>query len=263
MKSLLMVLLVPMLLRASDPFIVFASDAAYTDAATIPLAKKYLTSQDYIGREAVTRTPKLQGIVPPAHEVEIFTSVDAIQQAAQKGCGAGGPRLLIYQLNDVAPPSGASSGDLLSNISRAAGIVKSAGCQLGLLSEGRLFSSGNCDGKLDSNLYAAIDWAAVSFLDITGNWLVGDACVGQSSIPNYVNLVNSIAVSVRARNPGIVLTAHLSFGSMKPGNMVAAAEGLNGVVDGFLLAYPLSPAHQHLYCTAANLEFLLQSLRPR
>ncbi len=134
---------------------------------------------------------------------------------------------------------------------------------MGLISEGSLFSSGACEGKLNSPLYQQVNWRNIAYLDVTGDWLLKDACGGQSSIPSYLALMRSIIETVRSQNPKIVITAHLSFGSVKPDVTVAALRDLSGIVDGFLIAYPVSPEHKHLYCTASNLEMVFSALRPR
>src|SRR5579862_6272868 len=101
MKGLLIALLaVPA--YAAGPFLIFASDAAYTDPATLGLAQKYLSSQDYLGSLAVAREPQLKGIVPLEHQVEVNTSVAGLQTTVRRGCNPPAAALLYYQLNDTA-----------------------------------------------------------------------------------------------------------------------------------------------------------------
>ena len=96
-------------------------------------------------------------------------------------------------------------------------------------------------GETRQHALSASGLEKISFLDATANWLLGDQGAGRSTVEDYKNYVQSVATYVRAENPKIRPTAHLSFGSMNPKLTVEAAQQLSGLVDGFLLAYPLSP----------------------
>jgi hypothetical protein len=82
-------------------------------------------------------------------------------------------------------------------------------------------------------------------------------------VQDYVGFVSSVANLVRSKNAKIAVTAHMSFRFTAPVTMIRAIQGLAGVVDSFLLAYPLNLANEHKYCTAANLETVLRAFRPR
>jgi hypothetical protein len=180
------------------------------------------------------------------------------------GCGAQSPGVLYYQWGDASINPASELADPAGSIARAAAIVNSSGChQMGLIPEGHFFSSQSCAVDSTGGLYQKIDWSTIGLLDVTGNWLLTDACAGKGTVQDYVSFVRSIVAYVRQRNPRIVITAHLSFGNLSPATMVQAVQELGGLVDGFLIAYPLSPMHEHLYSTAPNLELLLSSLRPR
>ncbi len=69
------------LAHAATPFLIFSGDAAYTDSATIPVAQKYLLPQDYLGYEAVVRTPQLRGIVEATHQVSIAATVEGLRRS--------------------------------------------------------------------------------------------------------------------------------------------------------------------------------------
>jgi hypothetical protein len=79
-KLLIALLIIPTAVYAAQPFLIFASDAAYSDPATLPLVQRYLSAQDYLGYRAVTSTPQLRGFVSPAHQVEISASLAGLEE---------------------------------------------------------------------------------------------------------------------------------------------------------------------------------------
>src|ERR1700733_11607972 len=124
MKNLLFaLLLVPSPVYAAKPFLIVASDAAASDPAILPLVQKYLTSQDYLGYNAVSRSPQLKSMVSPAHQVEIFPSLAGLEQSVQSGCNSQSPGVLYYQWGDASinPPS--ELADPAGSFARAAEIV--------------------------------------------------------------------------------------------------------------------------------------------
>jgi hypothetical protein len=162
LKSLLIVLLAaPAAIYAAGPFLIFSADAAFTDPATLPLAQKYLSSQDYLGhRAALTR--QLKGIVPAAHQVEILNGRASLQQTVQMGCGPQLPGVLYYMWGDPSVNPAAELADATASIARAAAIVKASGChQFGLLAERPFWGSSPCAANLAGNLYQNIDWGTV------------------------------------------------------------------------------------------------------
>jgi hypothetical protein len=106
-----------------------------------------------------------------------------------------------------------------------------------------------------------VNWAAIDRLDIQGEWLLSDECIGKTSVADYVKLVWAVAGYVRAKNPKIAIFAQISFRFTPPSTMIQAIQQMSGLVDGFLLAYPLNPANEHKYRTAQNLQSVLSSFR--
>lgn len=119
----------------------------------------------------------------------------------------------------------------------------------------------NCAVNLEASLYQSVDWRSIDFLDIGGGQLLADGCIGRSTVKDYVSFIRSMVLYVRGKNPKIIIDAHLSFGSIQPSKIAEAIQAVSGDVDGFLLAYPLAPDHQHKYSNVQNLETVLRSLR--
>jgi hypothetical protein len=79
-------------------------------------------------------------------------------------------------------------------------------------------------------------------------------------VSNYVDLTRTVAAHIRAANPKIIVAAHLSLRNTPPAVAAKAYSSLSGIVDGFLIAYPIYSEHK--YSTAPNLEAFLQAVRP-
>jgi hypothetical protein len=132
-----------------------------------------------------------------------------------------------------------------------------------LLPENDVFVLTGCAFHAEAGIYQTIDWRAIDFLDLGGGQLPADGCAGKSGVQDYVAFIRSMTAYVRGKNPKIIVEAHLSFGSISPASMIEAVREVGSTVDGFLLAYPIAPNHQHRYSSAQNLEAVLQSVRSR
>jgi hypothetical protein len=142
--------------------------------------------------------------------------------------------------------------------------MRTAGCgQVGLAPGPELFGyqPGACVYNLSTGVFRQVDWTTIDFLDIQGEGLLGEVCLGQNGMNEYVRAATAIAAYVRAGNPRIIVAAQLSFRFTAPTVMTGAVSALNSIVDGFLLSYPLNPALEHKYCSPRNLAALLQAVR--
>jgi hypothetical protein len=138
-----------------------------------------------------------------------------------------------------------------------------SGCYgFGFLPDAQFFGGTQCAYDPQKSLHTQIDWTTIDYLDIQGEGLLSDECIGVSGIKDYLKFAGAIATCVRSKNPRIVITAQLSFRNTPPPTMVEAVHELSGIVDGFLLSYPLNPAMEHKYCDAGNLSAFLSTLRP-
>jgi hypothetical protein len=157
--------------------------------------------------------------------------------------------------------------DPLGSIASAMQMIHAGGCdQAGILPYGQFWgaapmATATCQFNLGDSPYQQVNWAAIDRLDIQGEWLLSDECIGKTSVGDYVRLVSTVAGYVRAKNPKIAVFAQISFRFTPPSTMIQAIQQMSGLVDGFLLAYPLNPANEHKYCTAQNLESGLSAFR--
>ena len=246
---------------AAEPFLIFAADAAYTDPATLPVMAKYLASADYLGYRAVTERPELGGVVAAGHLVQISSSYGDIQQKVELGCGSTSPRIIFYQWGDPAYTSASEMADPWGSLTRAAATVHGSGCHLfGYLPEARFFGATHCGVNPGVSLYQQVDWTTIDYLDLTGGGLLNDDCAGKTGIADYVKLAKTVVSYVRGKNPKIIIAAHLSFRNTPPNTMAEAVRELSGIVDGFLLAYPLYSPQK--YSNASNLQAFLSAVRP-
>ena len=248
---------------AAQPFFTFAMESTALDPATIPVVARYFTSQDYLGRRAVTRNATLIDVVPISHQIQFSSDIQGIQQYVQRGCSPQTPGVFFYHFGEPGKTPANETADPVGSVARAAAVAHTGCNRFGLIPEGSFFGINACAATLANAPYQRVDWTAVDYVDITLGGLLRDDCMAHSSVANYVSLVKTIAATLRASNPKMVIAAHLSFRETPPEVMRQAVEGLTAVVDGFWLAYPMNSREEHRYCTAQNLETLLSAVRAR
>jgi hypothetical protein len=122
-------------------------------------------------------------------------------------------------------------------------------------------ATATCQFNQGTSPYQQVNWTAIVRLDIQGEWLLSDECIGKTSAADYVKLVSTVPGYVRAKNPKIAVFAQISFRFTPPSTMIQAMRQMSGLVDGFLLAYSLNPANERKYSAAQNLESVLSAFR--
>jgi hypothetical protein len=232
---------------------------AVADPNVYPVLDKYFRSEDFAGIRMLSADPHLGQILDRSHQVDLADSMARIEADLQLGCGAGSPGTILYQLTvgpgELAAAPGAIAG--------AAGKIRSSGCHLvGILPSAEFWGhTAGCQFKLAASPYRQVDWTAIDRLDIQGEGMLSDACIGTSSVQEYLQFVSTITAYVRGRNPRIAVYAQLSFRFTPAATMVRAIAAMSSVVDGFLLSYPLNPSLEHKYSTAQNLQAVLGAFR--
>jgi hypothetical protein len=235
---------------AAPLFVMFPQDAAYTDAAIVPVTTRYLSRADFVGYAAAHTVPALGQLVPPEHLTVLSPSLRAVQVYAVVSCSEA-PGVIVFA-PAVNPPVG--------SLASAIDAIKATGCrQAGFMPASTYFGVTHCGVNLESSPYQKEDWSKLDYLIIPGGGLLDDQCIGKTGVADYVNLAKTLAAYARERNPKVSVVAHLSFRNASPEVMVQAAKALTGIVDGFLLAYPVFSEHR--YCTAPNLQMFLSAIR--
>jgi hypothetical protein len=242
--------------QAATPSFIFG---AVADPNVYPVLDKYFRSTDFVAIRMIGADQHLSQLLDRAHQVDLADTIGRIQADLDLGCGAGSPGTIWYQ-PAIAPDDLASSPN---NIASAANRIHSSGCSLaGILPSAEFWgATGACQFNLAGSPYQQVDWTAIDRLDIQGEGMLSDSCIGKTGVADYLKLVTTIAGYVRGQNPKIAVYAQLSFRSTPPPTIVQAIEAMTGVVDGFLLAYPLNPNMEHKYSTAQNLEAVLAAFR--
>jgi hypothetical protein len=241
--------------QAAAPFVMFPVDAAYKDTGTIPLTAKYISSGDFVGIDAALAVPALQKLVPPDHLMVLAPRLQDVQARASASC-LEGPGLIVYQQG-----RGSEMANPIANLNTAAAAVKASGCRkFGFLPGGVFFGFTQCAVNLAASYYQQADWTKVDYLIISGGGLVNDFCAGKTGAADYAAAAKTIAAYAREKNPEIVIVGHLSFRNAPAANMAQAASALTGIVDGFLLGYPIYGEHH--YCDSADLQAFLSAIRP-
>ncbi len=239
----------------ATPFFLF--DAAPIDPGVFPVLERYFQNMDFVGARLLDADANLRQKTDRAHQVELANGLDMVQAVVNKGCGAGSPGTIWY----LSPPVGtAEAANPIGSIESAVRAIHASGChQAGVIPTAQFWGySAACYYDLAASPYQQVDWTQVDRLNIQGESFLKVGC--KTGVTDYQKLVATVASYVRAKNPNIVVLAHVTFRVTPPAMMIQAITAMAGSVDGFLLAYPLYS--EHLYCTAENLETVLKAFRP-
>jgi hypothetical protein len=244
------------LAQAATPSFIFD---AVADPQVYPVLDKYFRSSDFASVRMVKADQHLGQILDRDHQVDSAENVARIQEALSLGCGVGSPGTIMYQLES-------GRYDLASaprNIAGAVDQIRASGChQAGILPSAEFWGyTGACQFNLAGSPYQQVDWTTIDRLDIQGEGMLSDACIGKTGVADYVKFVSAIAGYVRGKNPKISVYAQLSFRGTPATTMIEAIHAMSTVVDGFLLSYPLNPNERHPYSTAQNLAAVLSAFR--
>lgn len=247
---------------ASSPFFMF-STANPRDSGVFPVLETYFQSIDYVSIGVATADPSLAQRVENAHQYQLPPRLSSVQTQTNNGCSTGRPGLIIYDIEHWSATPQSEQNDPTGSIAQGANIVHAAGCGLsyGTAPDGQFMGlpPASCTPDLSTSIYQGIDWTQVDFLNVQAQRILSDNCGGAQNMANYVSFVTTIANYVRGQNPNIMVSSQLSFRYTPPDTMVSAIQGLSGVADGFYLAYPDNSSIPCDYCSAANLQAVLQA----
>ncbi len=247
--------------HAADPFIIFGP---WQDPSLFPIVEKYLHPSDFITAQLAQRDPKLAQRFSREHLVVFAASLPEVHSWMKRGCGAGTPKHIIYQLDHTGRTPANEEANPPRSVAEATSTIRGDGChEAGTVPAGQYFGiqTASCTSDPAASIYRQVDWTGIQFVDIQGEWLLSDQCVGRSGIDDYVKFTSTVAAYVRSRNPRITVAAHSSLRFTPPATIVRAIQAMSGVVDGIVLSYPLNPATERKYCTPDNLIAVLSALR--
>jgi hypothetical protein len=140
-------------------------------------------------------------------------------------------------------------------------LVRAAGCSAyGIAPDGQFLGISPATGRydLDNSVHRRIDWEGIALFDIQAQRLLDRA-----GVDAYAEFVAAVGQEVRAASAQTKLVARLSFRSTCPEAMIAAADRLAGIVDGFYIAYPRNIGPICSYCSPDNLARMLAALPGR
>jgi hypothetical protein len=240
--------------RAATPSFLF--NAASIDPAVFPVVEKYFRNSDFIGVRVLAAYPRLRQKIDRAHQFELADGLASVQAEVDRGCGAESPGTIWY----LAPLAGTREfADPLGSIASAVRKIQASGChQVGMSPSAQFWGYTRvCEYNLATSPYHQVDWAPIDRLNIQGEGMLNPSC--KTGVADYLKLVTTVTSYVRAKNPKIMVFAHVSFRFTPPALLIQGIEAMAGVVDGFLLSYPLYG--EHVYCTAENMETVLKVFR--
>ena len=229
----------------------FLFDSTPADRAVFPVLEKYLQSSDFISDRDMYADPTLHQKIDASHQFELTKSLAWIKQEASGPCSRNSPAALWFQTLAGAPE--------VAEIAVAIRAIH-AGChQAAILPSAQFWGYTElCNYNLAKSSYQQVDWAQVDRVIIQGEGWLNPAC--RTGIADYQKFLAEITTYLRARNPRIAVYGHASFRYTPASLMIQGIQSLAGLVDGFLLSYPLFG--DHVYCTADNLETVLKAFRP-
>jgi hypothetical protein len=245
------------------PFFMFtAAKSSDPDerSAIADVLRRYVSSQDYLGRRLGEELPELALRVGRAH---LYLLAPSLAQIARHraSCGPRAPGLIIYDGEHWPQTPLAEQEDIVKAVADGKILATAAGCgAYGIAPDGQFLGIVPATGQydLERSIHRRIDWDGIALFDIQAQRLLDRA-----GVDAYAEFVAAVAREVRATSPPTKLVAQLSFRSTCPERMIAASYRLAGIVDGFYIAYPRNIGPICNYCSPDNLAQVLAALPDR
>ena len=255
-----------MIALATLPFFIFAASKFSSGAeqqAIASVLERYAKAGDYLSAGIVRDNPQLGGRVANSHIFVLPARITAVERAASGGCPAGGAQLIVYDGEHWESTPMDEQADMPGAIGRAKRAASSGGCTYGIAPDGQYIgiTPASCTYDLRSGVIESVDWRDIALFNIQAQRLLSDKCASQGGLDAYVSLVRSAVNAARSKGATTKISAQFSFRYTPPDRMIEAMHRLNGVVDGFYLAYPEQSACK--YCSPENLQKVLSALPGR
>lgn len=251
------------------PFFMLAT-SRFADAAErsaiLDSLQRHVTNRDYLGNALAQEFPELGDRLDRHHVFVLPTSLKAVKSASAKGCGPGTAGLIIYNGEKWPETPPEEQSNMPTAIAQGKAMALYRGCHNYGVAPGAEFVGfrpNTCDYNLDGSILSHVDWSGIELLDIQGQGLIGDRCNARAGLDAYVAFMTAIARELRAKGGHPKIVAQVSFRFTPPERMIAAIRRLQGIVDGFYIAYPSNVGPPCAYCSPRNLEEVLSAIRAR
>jgi hypothetical protein len=226
--------------------------------------RKYVIKWDYLSVRLAQVVPELGDRVGRGHLYTVPPSLGGIQLESARGCGPGTPGLIVYDPEHWPETPADERLDVPAAIARGKVVARRSGCHnYGIAPDGLYLGilPNSCSYDLSIGIHRTVDWDGINLFDIQAQRLLGDECSSHSGVEAYAEFVDAVTHEVRARARDLEIVAQLSFRYTPPERMMAAIERLRETVDGFYIAYPSRLGQICGYCSATNLEQVLEAIR--
>jgi hypothetical protein len=153
--------------------------------------------------------------------------------------------MIAYDIEHWERTPESERADPLLSISRGAGIVHEAGFRYGITP----------DAEMLIDNYRKINWTEIDFLGMQLQRFSQNA-------EEYSSFAEEIASFARCKNPNIEIFTQLSFRLTEASDMIRIIEGVNNVVDGFIIAYDTNSREDSCIsgCTPDQLNLVLERI---
>ena len=153
--------------------------------------------------------------------------------------------MIVYDIEHWERTPESERADPLLSISRGADSVHEAGFRYGITPD--------ADMLIDN--YRKINWTEIDFLGMQLQRFSQNA-------EEYSSLAEEIASFARCKNPNIEIFTQLSFRLTDATDMIRIIEGVNDVVDGFIIAYDTNSREDSCIsgCTPDQLNLVLKRI---
>jgi hypothetical protein len=251
----------------SAPFFMFTTSRFANDGerdGVLSALRKYVTNRDYLSVRLAQEVPELGDRVGRGHLYAMPPSLVGIQLESARGCGPGTPGLIVYDPEHWPETPADERLDVPAAITRGKVVARRSGCHnYGVAPDGLYIGirPNSCSYDLSVGIHRAVDWDGVNLFDIQAQRLLGDECSSHNGFEAYVEFVAAVTREVRARTRDLEIVAQVSFRYTPPERMIAAIQRLRETVDGFYIAYPSRLGQICAYCSATNLEQVLEAIR--
>ncbi len=251
-----------------DLFVMFSAVATRVAPRSVA---RYVEPRDYLRREFAGRVPGRDAddaarYVLPATVRERWADEPGVTHWVRSGCSGDGRETIVYDPEHWELTPRREQRRFVHSIGVAGRIAGRKECfSFGIAPDG-VFLFGlhpeRCSLELARGAYRRIPWNAVDLVDIQAQLLIGDDCVQDMGVDDYVEVIREVATTARRANPHIAVVAQVSFRHTPPSRMKTAIAAVAGDIDGVFFSYPSRGFRARCeYCSVRNLHELLRFLR--
>jgi hypothetical protein len=246
-------------LQAADErpfFMLYAHPSSRSDGLRRVLIR-YFTSADYLAPQWRTASPELSARIPRSHAFSIPAGVERAKR------DAADPEVGLVMLDvehwDATPAEERSHPEeAIRRAEQATHAVPDK--RFGITPDGQFIGlkPGQCEVSDADNIARRVDLPKLDVIQFQAQRLLGDTCAGEGGVKLYERYIRANAEAAKAGNPKILVVAQFSFRYSPPEQMIEVIHALEGVADGYYLAYPDKNCD---YCSPENLEKVLAGVR--